>query len=110
MTAALSVVSFVLAAIAYWRSGGKQDARKLRQEVEVLRAKQRELIETASRAVADACERSRKRLNATRDRLRAMKEGAREGLARLVSRLPTPAEFLAAQCAAVAPEPVARSA
>ena len=35
---------------------------------------------------------------------------AREGLARLVSRLPTHAEFLAAHCAAAAPEPVARSA
>ncbi|CAN7409897.1 tryptophan halogenase family protein [Brevundimonas sp. LjRoot202] len=37
-------------------------------------------------------------------------EGAREGLARLVSRLPTHAEFLAAHCAAEPPQPAALSA
>ena len=37
-------------------------------------------------------------------------DGAREGLARLVSRLPTHAEFLAAHCAAEPPQPVVLSA
>ena len=37
-------------------------------------------------------------------------DGAREGLARLVSRLPTHAEFLAAHCAAEPPQPAALSA
>src|SRR5882672_8037230 len=97
MTAVLSVVSFALAAIAYWRSGGEKDAHKLRQEIDALRAKQREFVESASQALADAYERSRKRLNATRDALRRMKEEAREGLQTHVKRAEEQLESLAAR-------------
>ena len=80
MTAALSVMSFTLAAVACWRSGGRGDAAKLRREVEVLRAKQNELVESASDTVEIRYERSRQRLQSTRETLRRLKNEVREGL------------------------------
>ena len=60
-------VSFVLAAIAYWRAGGKQDVenakRELERKIEALRAKQKDLTENVLQRIAQAYERSRQRLN-----------------------------------------------
>jgi hypothetical protein len=97
MTAALSVVSFALAAIAYWRSGGKRDAEKLRREVDVLRAKQKEFVESASQALTAAYERSRQRLQSTRESLRRLKSEAREGLQTRLNRAEEQLEALAAR-------------
>ena len=57
----IAVVSFVLAAIAYWRAGGKQDVenakRELEREIEALRAKQKDLTENVLQRIAQAYER-----------------------------------------------------
>jgi uncharacterized protein YpiB (UPF0302 family) len=102
MTAALSLVSFVLAAIAYWRSGGKNDAKKLRQEVDVLRAKQKEFAESASQAVAAAFANSRQRLEDTRTHLRRLNQEAREQLQKRIKRAEEQLESLATRLEAAA--------
>ena len=102
MTAALSVVSFALAAVAYWRSGGKRDAEKLRREVDDLRAKQKEFVESASQALAAAYERSRQRLQSTRESLRRLKSEAREGLQERLKGAEEQLEALAARLEAAA--------
>src|SRR4051812_30132541 len=97
MRAALSVVSFVLAAVAYWRSGGKRDAKKLRHEVDVLRAKQREFMESAAQDIAATYEKCRQRLETTRTRLRHMKDQAGAELQNRVKRLEEHIEHLGAR-------------
>ena len=80
----VALASFGLAAVAYWRSGGKRDIEAAREqleaEMEVLRAKQREFLDSASEAIASAYDESRRRLGRNRERLRALKEEAVEGL------------------------------
>src|SRR5689334_11475347 len=102
MTAALSVASFALATLAYWRSGGKRDAEKLRSEIDVLRAKQREFVDSASQVLTAAYERSRQRLQSTRESLRRLKSEAREGLQTRVKRAEEQLEALAARLEAAA--------
>ncbi len=80
----IALISLALASVAYWRSGGKQDVQSiqtsLQRELETLRAKQKELVESASQSLAAAYDRSRQRLAATRENLRKQKEEAVEGL------------------------------
>ena len=102
MTAVLSIASFVLAAIAYWRSGGKRDAKKLGREAQALRTKQEKLADSASQTLAATYERCSQRLEATRTRLRDMKQGGREELQKRVKRAEEQLEMLGAQVEAAA--------
>ena len=58
LTLVLSLVSLVLAAVAYWRSGGHRDLRharlELERKIETLRAKQDELAESVAQALSAA--------------------------------------------------------
>ena len=80
----ISIFSLALAGVAYWRSGGKEDVRRLedqvRQELDALRAKQGELVDHASQSLAAAYDRSRSRLLAAGVRLRSLQESALEGM------------------------------
>jgi hypothetical protein len=74
----------VLSAVACWRSGGAQDVRKLRREVEALRIKQREVAESIADAFAVAYGRSRERLQVAREHLRLQKTETVEGMEKQV--------------------------
>ena len=85
-TAALIVasISLALAMVAYWRSGGARDIQKLKtalhSELEALRTKERELVESATKSLAAAYGRSRRRLAAARESLQKLKRETVEGL------------------------------
>ena len=83
-------VALAFGAVAYWRAGGNRDLELLRREMEreidVLRAKQRELIEGASAALTAAYERSRRRLERNRERLRTLRAETIEGLEQQIDR------------------------
>lgn len=84
----IALISLGLASVAYWRSGGKQDVKSLQasfqHEMDSLRAKQKELVESASQTLAAAYDRSRQRLSDARENLRQQKEEAAEGLQKQV--------------------------
>jgi len=71
----ISLISLLMAAMAYWRAGGKQDIDNLRRETEAVRAEQRQ-------AISAAYDRSRRRLQLAREQLRQLKEQAVESLSR----------------------------
>src|SRR5260221_13934123 len=80
----IALISLGLASVAYWRSGGKKDVQNLhnslQREMEALRAKQKELVESASQSPAAAFDHSRQRPPGARGNMRQQKEGAPEGL------------------------------
>jgi hypothetical protein len=82
----LSLVSLALAATAYWRSGGREDAKRVRREIERLKAKQQELVESLGQSIAAAYEASRQRLQFAREVLRQTKEEAIRGLEQQLQR------------------------
>jgi hypothetical protein len=86
----VAVVALAFGAVAYWRAGGNRDVEVLRREMEreidVLRARQRELVEGASAALAATYEGSRRRLERNRERLRALRAETIEGLEQQVDR------------------------
>jgi len=82
----LSFLSLALAATAYWRSGGRQDAKRIRREIERLRARQQELMESLGQSIAAAYEASRQRLQFAREVLRQTKEEAIRGLEQQLQR------------------------
>lgn len=86
----VAVVALAFRAVAYWRAGGDRDVELLRREMEreidVLRTKQRELVEGASVALTAAYERSRRRLERNRKRLRALRAETIEGLEQQIDR------------------------
>jgi len=95
----IALISLALASVAYWRSGGKQDVQNLQcslqRELEALRAKQKELVESASQSLAAAYDRSRQRLAVARENLRQQKEEAVEGLEKQVKLAQSQLEALA---------------
>jgi DNA repair exonuclease SbcCD ATPase subunit len=80
----LAVISLALAGIAYWRSGGQQDIQELKRqlqgEMDVLRTKQKEILESTSQSIASTYDRSRQRLANTREELVKQEKAAIEGL------------------------------
>ncbi|MBN2130101.1 MAG: hypothetical protein JW741_11420 [Sedimentisphaerales bacterium] len=89
----IAFVSLGLAAVAYWRSGGKRDVEiaraRIEDELDRLRAKQKELLEHMSEGVAAAYERSRRRIERIRANLDRLKNETSEGVkkqAELASR------------------------
>jgi hypothetical protein len=80
----ISLASLAVAAVAYWRVGGKRDVevarRKVEQELEVLRAKQQELGDALMIAIEEAYQSSSHTLAQTAEGLRRLKEEAIEGL------------------------------
>jgi hypothetical protein len=87
---AIALISLVLAAVAYWRSGGRQDVelahREIAREIESLRAKQKELAESFCEAIAAAYDDSRRRLRRVRMRLGQLGDQAVEGLRNQIDR------------------------
>jgi len=86
----VAVTALALGTVAYWRAGGKRDLeifrREMEREFDLLRAKQRELVEGASEALAGAYEGSRRRLERNRERLRALRAETIEGLEQQIDR------------------------
>lgn len=80
ITLVLVVLSLLLSAVAYWRSGGAQDVQKLRGEIDSLRLKQKELTESIADGLAAAYGRSRERLQTARENLRRQKTETVEGM------------------------------
>jgi hypothetical protein len=93
----LSPVSFILAAVAYWRSGGKQDVRAVQRELEMLRAKQQQLAESVSQAIETAYALSREHLATARENLRKLRHEAVEGLEKQTQAAQEQLETLAAR-------------
>src|SRR5258708_36300891 len=91
----LSLLSLGLAATADWRSGGREDAKRARREIERLRAKQHELAESLGQSIAAAYEASRQRLQFAREVLRQTKEEAIRGLEQQLHRAQMQLEALA---------------
>jgi hypothetical protein len=75
----IAVVGLILAAVAYWRIGGRDD-------IELLRDKQRELADAFLFMIEDAYEESRQALRQTADGLRQLKAEAVEGLEQQIER------------------------
>src|SRR5258706_10069154 len=79
-----SLTSLLFSTVAYWRSGGKTDVqrarRELDREVDMLRQKYEELIQSAEQSLTSAYDSSRRRLAAARQRLRELKDRAVQGL------------------------------
>lgn len=73
----LSCIAIVLAAVAYWRSGGERDVAALRDELRVeldgLRRVQREMGEELSRRVRSGYEGSLSRIRRAQDRISALR-------------------------------------
>lgn len=84
MALVVSLAAIVLAAVAYWRSGGQRDLTRaetaVRRELGELRAKQAELLDHASEALTAAYDRSRGRLRAARERLARLQDATVDGL------------------------------
>jgi tetratricopeptide (TPR) repeat protein len=84
----MSVTSLILAAVAYWRSGGRRDAERVQSElnrdIETLRVKYEESIQSLEEAIATAYENSRQRLKAAREKLHQLSDAAVEGLEKQV--------------------------
>ena len=72
------ILLFVL--LTYWRSGGAEDIRKVRYELDTLRTWQKEFTESLAESLTIAYDRSRQRLQAARGHLRELKENTAEGL------------------------------
>lgn len=84
VTLIVSTAAIALAAVAYWRSGGRRDLDRaeeaVRRELREVRAKQVELLDHASEALTAAYDRSRGRLRAARERLARLQDAAVDGL------------------------------
>ena len=91
----IALISLIVASIAYWRSGGRRDVALLRREFDGFRAREQEWRENISRSVAQAYERSRQRLAASRESLRRQSEEAVEDLERQIKRAQEQLETLA---------------
>jgi len=105
----ISLVSLAFAVTAYWRAGGKQDIEHARleieREIESLRTKQKELVESIAENITATYEASRKRLQHAREVLRQATEEAVEGLEQQIERARAQLEALTQQL-----EEAARSA
>ncbi len=91
----ISLISLVLATVAYWRSGGKIDAQRVRIEIERLKAREKELAESITQTIAAAYEASRQRLQYAREVLRHTKDEAIRGLEEQLRRAQAQLEALA---------------
>src|SRR5258707_7985836 len=64
----IALISLGLASVAYWRSGGKQDVpylqTSLQRDLEALRTRQKEIVDSASQSLVAAYDRSRQPLAA----------------------------------------------
>lgn len=80
----IASVALVLAAVAYWRSGGQYDVALFRQEfrrdLEHMRTIQKQLTENAARSMSEAYQRSQARLTGIAEHLEHLKDEAGEGL------------------------------
>jgi hypothetical protein len=95
----ISLTSLILSAVAYWRSGGKQDIERARIEfdrkVETLRVKQEEFVESIEKALATAYETSRQHLQAARETLEKLRNQAIEGVEKQIQLAQQQLEALA---------------
>ena len=91
----ISITSLILATVAYWRSGGRIDAQRVRIEIERLKAREKELVENITQTIAAAYEASRQRLQYAREVLRHTKDQAIRGLEEQVRRAQGQLEALA---------------
>jgi cellobiose-specific phosphotransferase system component IIA len=86
----VSLVSLALAAVAYWRAGGRQEVdhlrRELERELDALRSKQKELSESIAQRIALAYEASGRRLQLARESLHQLKQEAVEEVQGQVQR------------------------
>lgn len=78
-TLILAIIALALAAVAYWRAGGRRD-------LETLRAKQKELTEALLFVIEEMYEESRQALRQTADGLRQLKSEALEELDQQIDR------------------------
>lgn len=80
----ISLVAVALASVAYWRSGGDTDLQRaqaeLRRDLDTLRSKQRELVDTATDTLAAAYNRSRGELRAVQARIGELGRHTADGL------------------------------
>lgn len=81
-TIVMSSVILVVLLLTCWQSGGQKDLKRIRQELEGLRAGQTEFIDIARHAIAKAYDKSRQRLQLVRQSLQALKQETAEGLER----------------------------
>lgn len=94
----IACAAFILAAAAYWRSGGREDAAKLRrtvdEEIQRMRAKQRELIAYAADATRAAYRDLKARVRRAEERLTQFAADTEAGLRRQITRAIQEAEQL----------------
>ena len=77
-----SMLLLVLAALilAYYQFGSREDIRRMQYDLELLRVRQKEFIESVVETMAVAYEQSRRQLKEARENLRELQEQAVEGL------------------------------
>lgn len=87
----IAIIGLVMAVLAWWRAGGKQDVevaqKRLNEESEQLRAVHRELSEVFLFAIEGAYEESRETLQQTAEGMRQLKDEAFEGLGQELERI-----------------------
>jgi len=98
-TFGLSLTSLILAAIAYWRAGGRRDVERVRvdlnRDIETLRVKYEESVQSLEEAIEAAYENSRRRLRVAREKLRELKNSTAEGMEKQVESARQQLEALA---------------
>ncbi len=86
----ISLVAAALAGVAYWRSGGERDVQRahahLRNDLDAVRAKQRELLDHASQALASAYAATRAELKTVNGKLTELSSSAVDGVQAQVRR------------------------
>jgi chromosome segregation ATPase len=94
----IACAAFIFAAVAYWRSGGRADVEALRrtveEEIQQMRAKQRELMAYATDATRAAYRDLKARVRRAEERLTQFATGIEAGLRRQITRAIQEAEQL----------------
>lgn len=90
-TLVIAIVGLVMAVLAWWRAGGRQDVgaarKRLDEEIEQLRAAQSQLGEVFLLAIEEAYEESRETLQQTAEGMRQLKNEAIDGLGQELERI-----------------------
>lgn len=73
-------------ALAYYQFGSREDIRRMQHDLDMLRARQKEFIESVAEILAIAYDQNRQRLQETRENLRELQEQAVEGLEQQIQK------------------------
>lgn len=86
---------FAAMALAYYQFGSREDIRRMQYDLEMLRTRQKEFVESVAEILAIAYDQNRQRLQEARENLRELQEQAIEGLEQQIKKAREQLEALA---------------